>query len=116
MAKVKRFDTGITDKPARENSNRIPDISKAAADAAASSAPVHIRGPGNPRPRRYRQKTFSLTDADIERVERLVAEIRTAGLYDRSRSDLVRAGLLILDRMSDDERRAAVEAVENLKR
>lgn len=116
MAKVRKFDTGVSDQPTSQPTNRVPDIPKAAADAATSSAPVHIRGPGNPRPRRYRQKTFSLTDADVERVERLVAEIRTAGLYDRGRSDLVRAGLLLLERMSTDERRAAVEAVENLKR
>lgn len=116
MAKVRRFDTGITDKPASKQSNQIPDIPKAAADRLSATAPLQTkRGPGNPRPRRYRQKTFSLTEADIERVETLVAAIRKAGLYDRGRSDLVRAGLLLLEKMTKEERIKAVEAVENLK-
>lgn len=116
MPKVRKFNTGINEKPAKEASNTVPDIPRELADSLSASAPLQTkRKPGNPRPRRYRQKTYSLTDADIERLERLVAEVRKAGLYDRSRSDIVRAGLLLLERLSTEQRIAAVEGVENLK-
>lgn len=116
MPKVRKFNTGISEKSAKEASNTVPDIPRELADSLSASAPLQTkRKPGNPRPRRYRQKMFSLTDADIQRLERLIAEVRKAGLYDRSRSDLVRAGLMALQNMTTEERAAAVEAVENLK-
>lgn len=116
MAKVRKFDTGVSKPASQPSGNRLPDIPKEAVESLSASAPLQTkRKPGNPRPRRYRQKTYSLTDADIERLERLVADVRKAGLYERSRSDIVRAGLMLIERLSTDQRVAAVEGVENLK-
>ena len=128
MAKVRRFDTGLAgqgaEKPAAPRENSVPDIPPEAAERVASSAPVKImsdreeekgRGRGNPRKRRYRQKTYSLLQEDIELIEALVAEVRQSGLYERGRSDIVRAGVLLLSRLSPQEKLKAVEAVEDLK-
>ncbi len=123
MAKVRKFDTGVAgqgiqtpavSEPAR--GNVIPDIPEAAAASLAARAPVHIRGKiGNPRTRRYRQKTYSLLQEDIDLIEALVAEIRQGGLYERGRSDIVRAGIRLLSTLPLDTKIRAVEAVEDLK-
>ncbi len=127
MAKVRTFDIGITgqeaDRPAlRENA--VADIAPEAAERIAASAPVRIMpssasssatGAGNPRKRRYRQKTYSMLQEDIDLIESLVAEIRQGGLYERGRSDIVRAGVLLLKNLPLQDKLKAVEAVENLK-
>lgn len=113
MPKVRKFDTGIAPRPASENA--VPEISSQAAAQLAARAPVKIRGPGNPRPRRYQQKTYSLLPEDIELIEALVLEIRRAGLYARGRSDVIRAGLRVLSRLSPEDKIKAVEAVEHLR-
>lgn len=123
MARVRKFDTGVAaqaePKPSRLSSaNIVPDIPSDAAERIAASAPVKILGKeqrGNPRPRRYKQKTYSLLQEDIDLIETLVAEIRQAGLYERGRSDIVRAGVLLLNSLSLQEKLAAVRAVESLK-
>ena len=118
MAKVRRFDVSIPDKPADkpEPSNRVADIPRAAADSLTASAPLQTkRKPGNPRPRRYRQKTYSLIEEDIARLESLVAEVRQAGAYDRSRSDVVRAALLLFWEQPIIEKLRVLEQIENLK-
>lgn len=114
MAKVRKFDTGVSANPATTK-NSVPDISRSAADAVAASAPVQLRKPGNPRPRRYRQKTYSMTDEDIARVETLLNALRREGVFNRSRSDIIRAGLLLLDEKFGPDLVSAVERVENLK-
>jgi hypothetical protein len=125
MAKVRKFDIGVAvegeNKPASRE-NAVPDIPSEAADRVAASAPVKIMtssgpalGPGNPRKRRYRQKTYSLLQEDIDLIETLVAEIRQGGLYERGRSDIVRAGVLLLNGLPTKDKIKAVEAVESLK-
>jgi Arc/MetJ-type ribon-helix-helix transcriptional regulator len=126
MAKVRRFDTGVAGQvtpepaaaPVREN--LVPDIPSEAADRVAASAPVRIMPPqprerGNPRRRRYKQKTYSLLQEDIDLIEALVAEIRRSGLYDRGRSDVVRAGVRLLSTLPTAEKLKAIQAVESLK-
>jgi Arc/MetJ-type ribon-helix-helix transcriptional regulator len=122
MAKVRKFSTSGA-KPAEKHAapstavNIVPDIPKEAAEKAAADAPVTIRrkGPGNPRQRRYKQKTYSMTQEDINTIEALVTAIRQAGLYERSRSDIVRAGVNLLANLSLDEQVRAVQAVKDLK-
>jgi Arc/MetJ-type ribon-helix-helix transcriptional regulator len=125
MAKVRKFDTGVAGQgapkpaPSAPHENIVPDISPEAADRVAASAPVKImpnQGRGNPRKRRYRQKTYSLLQEDIDLIEALVAEIRQAGLYERGRSDVVRAGVRLLSTLPAAEKLKAVEAVADLKR
>lgn len=134
MAKVRRFDTGIdpsasaragqrSDPPSKTAEavrNAVPDIPKEAVDSVAASAPVQIRGaarsgPGNPRKRRYRQKSYSLLQEDIDRIEALVVAVRSAGLYDRSRSDIVRAGVALLQSLPLEDQLKAVQSIENLR-
>lgn len=132
MAKVRRFNTDIqgSTKPAGQHqrkesyNNPVPNIPREIADRITDSAPVKIkgeggeeakRGRGNPRTRRYRQKTYSLIQEDIDLIESLVAEIRKAGLYERGRSDIVRAGVLLLSRLPVHEKVKIVEEIESLK-
>lgn len=121
MPKVRKFDTGLagqgSDKPSPAVSeNTVPDIAPEVAASASASAPVKIRArPGNPRARRYKQKTYSLLQEDIDLIEELVAEIRQGGLYERGRSDVVRAGVRLLKSLSRDDRLKAVQAVQSLK-
>jgi hypothetical protein len=121
MAKVRKFKTDIPgqgdQKPAPVSiENTVPEISGEAVESVAATAPVKIRsGRGNPRPRRYKQKTYSLLQEDIDLIERLVADIRQAGLYERGRSDIVRAGVKLLQGLSIEQQLKAVEAVESLK-
>jgi hypothetical protein len=121
VAKVRKFDTGLAGQGARKPAsvplkNVVPDIPQEVADNLAASAPVHIKGKrGNPRRRRYRQKTYSLLQEDIDLIEDLVAEIRRAGLYERGRSDVIRAGVRLLESLSLSDKLKAVQAVENLK-
>ncbi|NCC27560.1 MAG: hypothetical protein EOM22_05250 [Gammaproteobacteria bacterium] len=131
MAKVRKFDTGIAGQgtPTRDapRENAVPDIPPEAADRVAASAPVRIMSTqdrnepmqpqprGNPRKRRYRQKTYSLLQEDIDLIEALVAEVRQGGLYERGRSDIVRAGVLLLSTLPPAEKLKAVQAVEDLK-
>lgn len=127
MAKVRKFDTGVAGQGAPKPAsaaplqNLVPDIPPEAADRVAASAPVKImsnpgtQGRGNPRKRRYRQKTYSLLQEDIDLIEALVAEIRQGGLYERGRSDVVRAGVRLLSTLSPAEKLKAVEAVADLK-
>jgi hypothetical protein len=127
MAKVRKFELGVAGQAAGKpapRENAIPDIPPEAADRVAASAPVKIMstvasspttGPGNPRKRRYRQKTYSLLQEDIDLIESLVAEIRQGGLYERGRSDIVRAGVLLLNTLPLQDKIKAVEAVESLK-
>jgi hypothetical protein len=133
MAKVRKFNIDVPaaqavgegrdttsgrDVPAR---NAVPDLPRQVVDSVSASAPVQIRsrrenrGPGNPRQRRYRQKTYSLLQEDINRIEDLVANIRSAGLYDRGRSDIVRAGVALLRSLPIEEQIKALQAVENLR-
>jgi len=128
MAKVRKFDTGVpgqgTTSRGAPRENAVPDIPPEAADRIAASAPVRImsdrdqeqgQGRGNPRKRRYRQKTYSLLQEDIDLIEALVAEVRQGGLYERGRSDIVRAGVRLLSTLPPGEKLRAVEAVEDLK-
>lgn len=124
MANVRKFKTGIegqggaAPEPARTTtSNKVPDIPAAAVHSVAASAPVQIRTgrPGNPRARRYRQKTYSLTQDDIDAIEALVMELRQAGLYERGRSDIVRAGVRLLAGLALEDKKRAVAAVPSLK-
>lgn len=120
MAKVRKFSTGTSapaaPRPAKPAGNVVPDIPDEAAASLAARAPIRIQGkPGNPRPRRYRQKTYSLLQEDIDTIEALVAELRQAGLYERGRSDIVRAGVKLLRGLPLEQKISAVEAVESLK-
>jgi Arc/MetJ-type ribon-helix-helix transcriptional regulator len=124
MPKVRKFDTGVasqgTQKPAAAalRENAVPAIPPEAADRVAASAPVKImdnQGRGNPRRRRYRQKTYSLLQEDIDLIEALVAEVRQGGLYERGRSDVVRAGVRLLSTLPPAEKLEALQAVESLK-
>lgn len=121
MAKVRKFNTGVsgqgTVKPETPPiTNVVPDIPEEAVASLAASAPVKIVGkPGNPRKRRYKQKTYSLIQEDIDLIEALVVELRKAGLYERGRSDVVRAGVRLLHALPLEQKIQAVEAVESLK-
>ena len=121
MAKVRKFDTGITGVPEQKTSyatsqNIVPKIATEIADRVAASAPMKVTGkPGNPRPRRYKQKTYSLLQEDIDLIEALVAEVRRGGLYERGRSDVVRAGVKLLSQLPLEEKLKAFEAIESLK-
>ena len=121
MAKVRKFDTGVAGQGAHKPApapleNTVPDIPPEAADRLAASAPVKIVGkPGNPRKRRHKQKTYSMLQEDIDLIEAVVSEIRGGGLYERGRSDVVRAGVLLLSRLSLEDKIKAVQAVEDLK-
>lgn len=111
-------------KPSVDSPNAVPDISPEAVARVAATAPLQTRNEGalaphpaksgNPRPRRYRQKTYSLTQADIDQIEALTQELRHAGLYERGRSDVVRAGVWLLASLSTAEKCRAVDAVEDL--
>ena len=121
MAKVRKFTTDIprpgeSKVPAAPTKNIVPDISGEAVESVAATAPVKIRaGRGNPRHRRYKQKTYSLLQEDIDLIEKLVSEIRRAGLYERGRSDIVRAGVKLLQSLPIDQQLKAVQAVKSLK-
>lgn len=121
MAKVRKFDTGVAGQGARRPAsataqNTVPDIPPEAADNLAASAPIKIKSkPGKNRQRRYKQKTYSMLQEDIELIEALVFEIRQGGLYERGRSDVVRAGVRLLDSLSQADKIKAVQAVQNLK-
>lgn len=121
MAKVRKFDTGIAGEGTTKTAsvplaNVVPDIPQEAADSLAASAPVRIKSKrGNPRQRRYRQKTYSLLQEDIDLIEQLVFEIRQGGLYERGRSDIVRAGVRLLNSLSLEDKIKAVQVVESLK-
>lgn len=128
MAKVRKFnldlppqaDSSQTAAPASVR-NTIPELSSDAIERVTATAPVQIRPaaevakPGNPRERRYRLKTYSLLPEDIEHIEALLTGIRVAGLHDRSRSDIVRAGVALMLSLPIEEQVKAVEAVENLR-
>ena len=121
MAKVRRFNTSVAGRGAQKPDhvspkNEVPDIPQEAADSLAASAPVKIRGKrGNPRQRRYKQKTYSLLQEDIDLIEELVTEIRQSGLYERGRSDIVRAGVRLLKSVPLKDKIETVQAVESLK-
>jgi Arc/MetJ-type ribon-helix-helix transcriptional regulator len=140
MAKVRKFTTDVH-KPEPEGQgelgapkanshavrNAVPNLPKEIVETVTASAPVQIRSNpdtqdtgekskrGNPRKRRYKQKTYSLLQEDIDLIETLVADIRQGGLYERGRSDIVRAGVRLLKSLSLEERLNAVQAVENLR-
>lgn len=120
VAKVRQFDTGVAQNTQEtrttSSTNIVPDIPRETVADLAASAPVRIKGkPGNPRQRRYRQKTYSLLQKDIDLIEGLVLEIRQGGLYERGRSDVVRAGVRLLNTLSREEKLQAIQAVESLK-
>lgn len=131
MAKVRKFSTDVP-KPteARQGTtqqvrNAVPDLSSEVVETVTATAPVQIRNqasviepakPGNPRKRRYKQKTYSLLQEDIDLIEDLVTEIRQGGLYERGRSDIVRAGVNLLKTLPIDEKLEAVQAVEKLSK
>lgn len=122
MPKVRKFSTGIAGqgeqpKPVADPAqNIVPDIPEEAVERISASAPVKIRsGRCNPRKRRYKQKTYSLLQEDIDLIERLMLDIRQAGLYERGRSDIVRAGVKLLRSISLEDQVKVVQAVENLK-
>jgi hypothetical protein len=110
--------------PSVASPNAVPDLNPEAVARVAATAPLQTRAEGalpppaqsgNPRPRRYRQKTYSVTQADIDIIEQLTRELRQAGLFERGRSDVVRAGVWLLAGLSTADKCRAVEAVENLK-
>ena len=118
VAKVRKFNTGISDEltPTSAKENSVPDIPVDAIDRIIAHTPVHIRGKkGNPRQRRYKQKTYSVLQEDIDLIEMLVSEIRQAGLYERGRSDIVRAGVWLLNSLSLQEKINAINNVKDLK-
>lgn len=121
MAKVRKFKTDILEQgdqkpPSVPLENIVPDITSEAVENVAATAPVKIRaGRGNPRARRYKQKTYSLLQEDIDLIEKLVSDIRQAGLYERGRSDIVRAGVKLLQSLPIDQQLKAVQAVQSLK-
>ncbi len=128
MSKVRKFNLDLPEQagsppasPAADIRNVIPELAQDAIERVTATAPVQIRRsadvtkPGHPRVRRYRLKTYSLLQEDIERIEALLNGIRGAGLYDRSRSDIVRAGIKLLLSMPIEQQVKAVEAVENLR-
>lgn len=128
MAKVRKFNLDLpaqaessqTDIPALVR-NAIPELSHDAIERVTATAPVQIRPaaeiakPGHPRKRRYRLKTYSLLPEDIAHIEALLTGIRMAGLHDRSRSDIVRAGVTLMFSLPIEKQVKAVEAVENLR-
>jgi len=111
--------------PSVASPNAVPDLSADAIARVVATAPLQTRAvdalplpaaqSNNPRPRRYRQKTYSVTQADIDLIEQLTLELRQAGLFERGRSDVVRAGVWLLASLSTAEKCRAVEAVEDLK-
>ena len=120
MAKVRKFSTGLeqdTPKPAASLAdNVVPNIPSDVAETVAASAPVQIKPRrGNPRQRRYKQKTYSLLQEDIDLIEQLVQDIRSSGLYERGRSDIVRAGVRLLQTLSAEDRVHAIQKVESLR-
>ncbi len=134
MAKVRKFSTDVPrGEPAGQGAptahasavrNAVPDLPREIVETVTASAPVQIRSSqvpeepprrGNPRKRRYKQKTYSLLQEDIDLIEDLVAEIRQGGLYERGRSDIVRAGVHLLKSLPLQEQLQAVQAVENLR-
>lgn len=121
MAKVRKFSTGVAGEGTAKSAsvslkNAVPDIPQGIADSVSASAPIKIRSrPGNPRPRRYKQKTYSLLQEDIDLIEELVATIRKGGLYERGRSDIVRAGVRLLNSLSLEDKIKAVQVVKSLK-
>lgn len=126
MAKVRKFNL---DMPTQADAppppvvvrNVVPDLPREAVERVAATASVQIRQtveapkPGNPRERRYRLKTYSLLQEDIENIEALLASIRGAGVYERGRGDIVRAGIKLMLSLPLDEQVRAVEAVEKLR-
>ena len=121
VPKVRKFSTGMAGQGSQKpdpvpTQNIVPDISAEAVESVTATAPVKIRsGRGNPRQRRYKQKTYSLLQEDIDLIERLMLEIRQAGLYERGRSDIVRAGVKLLRSLTLEDQVKAVQAVESLK-
>ena len=137
MARVRKFSTDVPKvEPAGQGPqeaskvdvtpvrNAVPDLPKEIVESVTASAPVQIRsnqatqetpGRGNPRKRRYKQKTYSLLQEDIDLIEELVSQIRQGGLYERGRSDIVRAGVHLLKSLPLEEQVQAVQAVENLR-
>jgi hypothetical protein len=123
--KVRNFDLNLPSKPTSQEKtapsrNVVPDLPKEAVERISASAPLQSQRPlenskrGNQRPRRYCTKTYSLVQEDIDRIEGLLLKVRQAGLYDRSRSDLVRAGIALLSSLPIEEQIKAVDGVENL--
>ncbi len=121
VPKVRKFSTDVAGQGGQKRDavpaqNIVPDIPAEAVESVAASAPVKIRsGRGNPRQRRYKQKTYSLLQEDVDLIERLMLEIRQAGLYERGRSDIVRAGVKLLRSLPLEDQVKAVQAVESLK-
>ena len=137
MAKVRKFSTDVpraepagqgrqttSDAEAPAVRNAVPDLPREVVETVTANAPVQIRGNqvpeepqkrGNPRKRRYKQKTYSLLQEDIDLIEALVADIRQGGLYERGRSDIVRAGVHLLKSLPLDQQVKAVQAVQNLR-
>jgi hypothetical protein len=123
VAKVRKFSTGVdsTKSVLTSLANVVPDLPVPVVDRVAASAPVHIQAPPAPKPtpkvrlRRYVTKTYSMLQEDIDVIESLVADVRSGGLYERGRSDIVRAGVRLLRSLSRDELLQAVASVEDLK-
>lgn len=119
VSKVRKFQTDVP-VPGKSvpdiSPNVVSDLPKATVDSVVVTAPVKIRaGRGNPRPRRYQQKTYSILQEDIDLLEQIMARIRQAGLYERGRSDIVRAGIHLLNSLSLEEQMQALRNVESLK-
>jgi hypothetical protein len=118
VPKVRKFNTGVTPPGGQTSAslhNAVPDLSDEAVARVTATAPVKIHTKKSPRKRRYKQKTYSLLQEDIERIEKLVAELRQAGIYERGRSDIVRAGVHLLDSLPLEEQIKIVNAIENLR-
>ncbi len=121
VPKVRKFSTGVAGQGDQQpdsfpTQNIVPDIPAEAVESVAATAPVKIRSVrGNPRQRRYKQKTYSLLQEDIDLIERLMLDIRQAGLYERGRSDIVRAGVKLLRSLALEDKVKAVQAVKSLK-
>lgn len=123
MAKVRKFSTESKTaqkavKPdAAVTPNLIPEIPNDVVQQVIADAPVTIkRGRGNPRIKRYTNKTFSMLPEDDEAIGELLKQIRKNGLYERGRSDIVRAGVKLLSELSLEELLRAVDSVTDLKK
>jgi len=122
VPKVRKFSTGVagqgTVKPAADPAQNIdPDIPEDAIERVSASAPMKIHPEKKPtrKKRRYKQKTYSIMQADIDTIEQIVSDVRQAGLYERGRSDIVRAAVQLLGTLPIEQQVNAVKAVEYLR-
>jgi len=68
-------------------------------DALFAPAPLPVKKPvaSSPRPQHYKIVSISLYTQDIERLERMVAELKRRGHFKANKSQLIRYALSRLD-------------------